>query len=499
MAEKDQLEALKKLNARARSAMSGPHGALPTAEAPLHAASAADLQGNVGNAGLRQMIDSEAGQKKPKVGAHGSAKATTESEPQKKAAHLEREATQHKTAAARERKTAQTQRAAKPPKAHPVDAHTRTSKEPESHKGKAPRAHPEKKRPQLEHSDDHRPEHAAKQRSAPRRKNAAHGPTDEHHSDATAAQKKANAGESRAEASHAKAQVARHDASTDSQHTAKGAERSLVKSAEHKEKKALKAETDAELAERHTLEKKKAAQAATTVHTPAKKEPHKTKTEAPNTSAKQDKSKAKHASVEKTTNTKASAAHAKTAARTQEADHADEKLRKTEHEKHKAEAKSAAKSDATVDATAKATAAKEAEISARAHEAATALAATKAEAEAKALQEEKAPENNTEDEISRAADLPHADGARVTLIGTYVPRPAPGGSQMLGHVSILVGNIEVRLGSDTRATAEMLRLSGERVAVTGTLDLKRASTEQATDPRKAEKPVLTRPGTVSKR
>jgi hypothetical protein len=491
LAEKDQLEALKKLNARARSAASGPHGALPTAEAPLHAASAADLQGNVGNAGLRQMIDSEAGQKQPKAGAHGSAKATTESELQKKAAHLESEATQHKSAAAREHKTAQNKRAAKPPKAHPVDAQTRTSKKPELHKGKAPPAHPEKKRPQLEHGHDHRPEHSAKLRSAPGRKNAAHAPTDESHSEATAAQKKASAGEARAEASHAKAQVARHDAGTGSKHT--------VKSAEHKEKKALKAETDAELAERHTLEKKKAAQAAVTAQATAKKEPHKTKTEAPEANAKQDKSKTKHASVEKKTNAKASAAHAKTEARTQEADHADEKLRKTEHEKHKAEAKSAAKSEAAVDVPSKAAAAKEAEISARAHEAATALAATKAEAEAKALQEEKAPENNTEEEISRAADLPHADGARVTLIGTYVPRPAPGGSQMLGHVSILVGNIEVRLGSDTRATAEMLRLSGERVAVTGTLDLKRASTEQATDPRKAEKPVLTRPGTVSKR
>ena len=91
------------------------------------------------------------------------------------------------------------------------------------------------------------------------------------------------------------------------------------------------------------------------------------------------------------------------------------------------------------------------------------------------------------------------DGDRVTLIGTYVPRPAAGGNQMLGHVSILIGNMEVRLGTETRSTAELLRLSGERVAVTGTLDLKRASAQQSADPHKAEKPVLQRPGAVARR
>jgi len=499
LAEKDQLEALKKLNARARSAASGPHSTLPTPEAPLHASAAADLQGNVGNAGLRQMMESEAGQKAHKAGATGGAKTPTTHDPQKHAAHLENEATQHKSAAARERKVAQNKRTTKAPQSEPVDpakrtpktAAKRTPKTAAKLKAKAPSSQPE-------HSEGHHEEQAAARRGKPSRAaKDVHPPTSKVHHEADAAQKKASASEARAEASRSKAQVSRQAPGQDSKHVVPGAGKSAFKSAEHKEKKALKAETDAELAERNALAKKKSAKEEAAAKTPVKSE--RAKTEPADNEPKTAKSKAKPASVEKKTDAKASAARANTAARAQEADLAEQKRHKTEHEKQKAEAKSAAKSEANVDATTKATAAKEAEVSARAHEAATAVASTKADAEANALEDEKSPTNDTADEVSRASDLPGADGTRVTLIGTYVPRPAPGGSQMLGHVSILVGNIEVRLGSDTRATAELLRLSGERVAVTGTLDLKRASTEQATDPRKAEKPVLTRPGTVSKR
>ncbi|MSQ02475.1 MAG: hypothetical protein EXR71_11390 [Myxococcales bacterium] len=93
-------------------------------------------------------------------------------------------------------------------------------------------------------------------------------------------------------------------------------------------------------------------------------------------------------------------------------------------------------------------------------------------------------------EVTRAADLPEHDGDEVTLVGVYVPRPADAGGPQLGHVSILVGTQEIRLGKDTRSTAEILKLSGERVVVTGKLDLRKQA-GQALDPARREKPLVT--------
>ncbi len=93
-------------------------------------------------------------------------------------------------------------------------------------------------------------------------------------------------------------------------------------------------------------------------------------------------------------------------------------------------------------------------------------------------------------EVTRAADLPEHDGDEVTLVGIYVPRPVEGGGPQLGHVSILVGTQEIRLGKDTRSTAEILRLSGERVVITGKLDLRKQA-GQGLDPARREKPLVT--------
>ena len=94
------------------------------------------------------------------------------------------------------------------------------------------------------------------------------------------------------------------------------------------------------------------------------------------------------------------------------------------------------------------------------------------------------------DEVARAADLDAHDGGQVTLVGVYVPRPSEAGGPQLGHVSVMVGDQEVRLGNEVRGTAEILRLSGERVLITGKLDLKKQP-GQALDPSRREKPVLT--------
>jgi hypothetical protein len=92
--------------------------------------------------------------------------------------------------------------------------------------------------------------------------------------------------------------------------------------------------------------------------------------------------------------------------------------------------------------------------------------------------------------VSRAADLEAHDGQQVTLVGIYVPRPAEAGGPQLGHVSVMIGDQEVRLGTEVRGTAEVLRLSGEKVVVTGKLDLKRQA-GQPLEAAKREKPVLT--------
>ena len=92
------------------------------------------------------------------------------------------------------------------------------------------------------------------------------------------------------------------------------------------------------------------------------------------------------------------------------------------------------------------------------------------------------------EEISRASDLATGDGERVTLVGVYMPRPEGSGTQMLGHVSLLVGGVEVKLGNETRALTEILKLSGDTVAITGKLDLRKSGT---IDPKQLEKPILT--------
>jgi hypothetical protein len=96
----------------------------------------------------------------------------------------------------------------------------------------------------------------------------------------------------------------------------------------------------------------------------------------------------------------------------------------------------------------------------------------------------------TIEQITRSADLPVHDGEEVTLVGIYVPRPAEAGGAQLGHVSVMIGEQEVRLGLDVRSTSEILRLSGERVAVTGKLDMKRQPNRPG-DAGTREKPILT--------
>ena len=94
-------------------------------------------------------------------------------------------------------------------------------------------------------------------------------------------------------------------------------------------------------------------------------------------------------------------------------------------------------------------------------------------------------------EVSHAEDLIHYDGDEVTLVGIYMPRPAEAGGPSLGHASLMIGNMEVHLGKDIRSTAEIVRLAGERVAVTGKLDLMKQAGGNTLDPARREKPVLT--------
>ncbi len=102
-----------------------------------------------------------------------------------------------------------------------------------------------------------------------------------------------------------------------------------------------------------------------------------------------------------------------------------------------------------------------------------------------------AKENDgTIEQIARGADLDVHDGQEVTLVGIYVPRPAEAGGAQLGHVSVMVGDQEVRLGTDVRGTNEVLKLGGEKVVVTGKLDMKRQPGQSANGG-KREKPVLT--------
>ena len=110
--------------------------------------------------------------------------------------------------------------------------------------------------------------------------------------------------------------------------------------------------------------------------------------------------------------------------------------------------------------------------------------------EAEAVEEESKKDASVK-EVAHASDLDQFDGEEVTVVGVYVPRPAEAGGPQLGHVSIMVGNLEVRLGKDIRNMAEIVRLSGEKVAVTGKIDLRKAAGGNALDPSRKEKPLLT--------
>ncbi len=551
MAEKDQLEALKKLNTRARSTTTGTTAPLPEAGKPLHAGSAADLQGNVGNSGLKQMIDQEAGQKakapivqdvsrmgpnelaahakqagkqvatsrgdekSAKVGA-ASGKGEAEAK-QKEATALAKEAERAKADATREKKTAADKKAgakgakgAKDLKATGVEAKLPDGKKDKKSEAKAQKKSDKKAAKKADKLAGKEVEKAGKPKQAEAKtgdkkkvaeakdraseKTAKKGGKSLKGADqgvAEVADKKSKAKESRADASQAKAKVALEVAAKGGKES-KNDDKAKLKVAANKEKKALKAEVEAEQGDKKQLDKKKAgaaAKAAPEVTTTAKKGSGKGEDKA-KTGDKTDPT------LDAKKDPKAAAAAATVESRTLEADLAAKKLTKVEDEKVKAEGKA----DAVVDPAKSASAATELEAKAKEEDATAKVTADKVEAEEKARIEAESPANNaTMEEISRSADLDRVDGDRVTLIGTYVPRPAPGGSQMLGHVSLLIGTTEVRLGLETRATAELLRLAGERVAVTGTLDLKRASSEQATDPKKAEKPVLTRPGAVATR
>ena len=66
MPQKDQAEQLapRKRTTAPTPSKNGPQSPLPDAKTPLHQGAAADLQGNVGNSGLREMIAAKADQKK---------------------------------------------------------------------------------------------------------------------------------------------------------------------------------------------------------------------------------------------------------------------------------------------------------------------------------------------------------------------------------------------------------------------------------------------------
>lgn len=152
----------------------------------------------------------------------------------------------------------------------------------------------------------------------------------------------------------------------------------------------------------------------------------------------------------------------------------------------KAEVEQKAESEA--DSSRKALLSREAESAAMAEKAAEEQVKQREEA-ADALQAAK-DKDITIEQITRSADLPVHDGEEVTLVGIYVPRPAEAGGAQLGHVSVMIGEQEVRLGLDVRSTSEILRLSGERVAVTGKLDMKRQPNRPG-DAGTREKPILT--------
>lgn len=546
MPEKDQLEALKKLNARARSVTSGAQNALPEAGKPLQAGSAADLQANVGNAGLNQMIGHEAGQndvsrmgpnelaahaKKagdkvakqrgdgPKANAK-KAEGRDDGKKQKEAAALEKEAQRHKADAAREKKVATDKKAvkkgvapaakavAKKNEAAPGKGSKKGGKTPDDKQKAAGSAKgkPKKEDALTARTGDKKKVAEAKERAGEKGgKKGAKATAKADHGEASAADKKAKAKSVRAEATQAKAQVAKKEVGKAAE--GKGGEAgdpSKQTLAVHKEKKAVKADIDAEHADKKVLDKKKSKTAGLAAKEPSlkgdKDEKRSKDTVKKGSGAKADGQEGKDKSLDTQKDAKVLAAATTTQSRTQEADEAAKKLVKVEDEKVKAEGKV----EASPDADAKASHATEAEAKAKEEEAAGNVAAQKLAAEEKARLEEESPASEaTLKEISRASELDSVDGERITLVGTYVPRPAPGGSQMLGHVSILVGNHEVRLGVETRGTAELLRLSGERIAVTGTLDLKKASSGQSVasgkPESKTEKPLLGRPGTVARR
>ena len=161
---------------------------------------------------------------------------------------------------------------------------------------------------------------------------------------------------------------------------------------------------------------------------------------------------------------------------------AERKLAEAAGKKGKAEVEA----EVSADPAKKDTAAAEAEARAKEEEAAEKEVEAK-EAEAEDVDEEVAQGVEIE-EVTRASELPAADGERVTLVGVYMPRPQAGSTQMLGHVSVMIGGVEIRLGNDTRALSEILKYAGETIAVTGKLDLRKSG---QVDPKKLEKPILT--------
>ncbi len=177
--------------------------------------------------------------------------------------------------------------------------------------------------------------------------------------------------------------------------------------------------------------------------------------------------------------------HAKKAEQTEVAKgQAEDKVVEVKGKKLEAEAKIEVEPDSAK----KASHAKEAEVLAATEKAADENVKKKVE-EVDAVQAARELDKSI-DEVSRAADLEAHDGDEVTLVGIYVPRPAEAGGPQLGHVSVMIGDQEVRLGKEVRGTGEILRLAGEKVVVTGKLDLKKQP-GQAVDPSRRDKPVLT--------
>ncbi len=498
---------------------------VPEVGAKLHQGQTADMQHNVGNSGLKELLADEkhkgpakdparmgpdelraqakadahalsekhgpAHKKKP--AGHGDSAELDE----KHKAHLDAEAARKKKEADAEKAKAHDEaahhareKAHKPavhaeahgkgkPAAH-VDAHEKHAAKPQEHAAKAPAHDKHAAKPEHSAHDKHGADphvHSKKEAHVQAKKHAAHAKVVQKEAEHDHAKTKADVG--RGLAGKKQKEVAHHG---------KAAKQKLAetgKRAAEKKVAAAHAHQKAEDAAHHV----KAHVAAAPHKKPVEKEHHAEK-HAKKAAGKDPKGKAatghaaEHAKKVDPHEAKQAAHHHKIAHAETAKKHAEEKVAEHKSRKHVAEHKA----DHEVETAKKAAHAREAAQHAAAEKAAHDKVKKHAES-VDAVQAAKEKDKAIH-EVSHAGDLDAHDGEEVTLVGMYVPRPAEGGGAHLGHVSVMVGDQEVKLGQEVRGTAEILRLAGEKVVVTGKLDLKKQA-GQALDPGRRDKPVLT--------